>query len=359
MRVADAADAPSLRISYTLPGTTVLSAPAPITNAAAPEIAFEATSAATFECRIDGTADDPFRTCASPLRLDGIADGAHRVEIRAIAPDGNFDPTPAVVAFERDTVAPVAAVVAGPDGETEAVRPAFDVAVDEAGATLSCRFDDGEPRPCEPGAPVAPLVDLATGPHTFAVAASDAAGNAGPVATRSFTVVAPSLPPGGGDPGAGGGTPPGGGEPGTGGGAPTSPVPGGNAGGGHGPAPGGDGTPAPQPGNPDTGQPAGRRPAITLPAGTTVRARGAIAVLPLRVNGAGRVTLARSHAVAPASRTLRRAGVVRLTLRLRGSALRTLRTRGRATVRVRVAFLRADGGRAARTLTLAVRAARR
>ncbi|HST38845.1 MAG TPA: hypothetical protein VLK58_05025, partial [Conexibacter sp.] len=261
-----------------------------------------------------------------------------------------------------DTVAPVAAVVAGPDGETEAVRPAFDVAVDEAGATLSCRFDDGEPRPCEPGAPVSPTVDLPAGPHTFAVAATDAAGNAGPVASRSFTVVVPSIPPGSGDPGGtpGGGTP-GGGDPGTGGGAPPSGGGGGNPDGGSGTVPGGGAAP-PQPGGAGTGQPGGRGPAparITLPAGTALRANGAIAVLPLRVNGAGRVTLAGSRAVAPASRTLRRAGVVRLTLRLRGSALRTLRTRGRATVRVRVAFLRADGGRAARTLNLAVRATRR
>lgn len=353
VRVADAGDEPSLRISYTLPGTTVLGAPAPVTNAAEPEIAFEATAAgATYDCRIDGTDGDPFRPCTSPLRLGGLADGAHRVEIRATAADGNFDPTPAVVAFVRDTVAPAATVVAGPDGETEATRPAFAVAVDEAGATLSCRFDGGASLPCEPGAPVVPAADLAVGPHTFTVDAIDAAGNAGPRGSRSFTVVAPSLPPGAGDPGGN----PGGGDPGAGGGAPPS-------GGGPGPAPGGDGPGTSRPDGGDGGpQPGGSRPAparIALTAGTTVRARGASALLALRLNGAGRVVVAGSRTVAPTSRKLRRAGVARLSLRLKRPALRTLRTRGRVTMRVRVSFTRADGGRAARTIRLTVRVARR
>ena len=51
---------------------------------------------ATFECRFDG---DDFAPCTAPLTRYGLALGAHTFYVRAVAPDGSRDPTPATRAF--------------------------------------------------------------------------------------------------------------------------------------------------------------------------------------------------------------------------------------------------------------------
>ncbi len=45
-----------------------------------------------FECRIDG---GEFEACTSPKRYDGLAEGGHLFEVRAVDGAGNTDPTPA------------------------------------------------------------------------------------------------------------------------------------------------------------------------------------------------------------------------------------------------------------------------
>jgi hypothetical protein len=63
----------------------------------APTFGFTASgTGATFECRFDG---DDFVPCATPLTRYGLALGAHTFSVRAVAPDGSRDPTPATRAF--------------------------------------------------------------------------------------------------------------------------------------------------------------------------------------------------------------------------------------------------------------------
>lgn len=46
-----------------------------------------------FECRLDG---GDFEACSSPQRYDGLSEGGHLFEVRAVDRTGNADPTPAI-----------------------------------------------------------------------------------------------------------------------------------------------------------------------------------------------------------------------------------------------------------------------
>jgi hypothetical protein len=85
--------------------TTITSGPNGPTNIAAPTFTFTAdpSDGATFLCAIDGGAET---ACASPYTTGHLADGSHTISVRAIAPGGAQDPTPATLQFFVDTVAP-------------------------------------------------------------------------------------------------------------------------------------------------------------------------------------------------------------------------------------------------------------
>jgi hypothetical protein len=93
-----------------------------------------------------------------------------------------------------DTTAPETTITAGPAGPTNDPTPTFAVSADEGGSSFECKVDGGSFAPCNPPETVASLPD---GDHTFAVRATDPAGNTDPTpATRSFKVdtVAPQAP---------------------------------------------------------------------------------------------------------------------------------------------------------------------
>jgi hypothetical protein len=85
-----------------------------------------------------------------------------------------------------DTTAPETTVVSGPRAVTHIPVRSFGFTASEAGARFECHFDALPFAPC-----ISPLVSqpLADGPHTFAVRAIDATGNADPTpATIAFAV---------------------------------------------------------------------------------------------------------------------------------------------------------------------------
>ena len=99
-----------------------------------------------------------------------------------------------------DVTPPETSIDSGPaEGETIGVDSAtFTFSSNEAGASFECQFDAGPPVACDTG--TITYSDLAEGPHTFSVTATDQApfSNADPSpATRSFnyTVVDPPDPP--------------------------------------------------------------------------------------------------------------------------------------------------------------------
>lgn len=146
---------------------------------------------ATFECRLGAAGE--WTACTSPRRYTGLADGAYVFAVRAVDAAGNSDASPVTRDFTvdtsipPDTEAPRTTIASGPVGPTANRSPVFTFDASEPDATFECRLDDGEWAP----ACTSPrhYEDLADGPHTFSVRATDPAGNleADP-ATRAFVV---------------------------------------------------------------------------------------------------------------------------------------------------------------------------
>lgn len=155
------------------------------TNDSTPSFAFSSSEAgSTFQCRVDAAA---FAACTSPRTVGPLADGTHTFAVRARDTEGSVDATPASRTFTVDTRAPSVTITGGPaDHAVIASRRAtFRFQANESGAELRCRVDDGAFAPCASPHTTARLGD---GSHTFAVRATDAAGNTGTPATRSLRV---------------------------------------------------------------------------------------------------------------------------------------------------------------------------
>jgi hypothetical protein len=168
----------------TVAPTTTIAGPG-LTNDATPAFTFVASEAASFECRIDA---GPAGTCASGAPLATQTDGEHTLRVRAIDAASNVGPEVSRV-FTVDTVAPTVTISGGPSGPTSEQSPSFSFSAGDATATFACRLQT----PAGPAALVAcsspyTTAPLADGAHAFEVQATDAAGNAGPVASRAFSV---------------------------------------------------------------------------------------------------------------------------------------------------------------------------
>ncbi len=85
------------------PDTTISAGPAGYASSSEALFVFRADEVGTFEFRLD---DGDWTPATSPLTLTGLADGDHRIEVRAIDPTGNLDATPASREWTVDTVAP-------------------------------------------------------------------------------------------------------------------------------------------------------------------------------------------------------------------------------------------------------------
>jgi hypothetical protein len=173
-------------VPATTPDTVIVSGPPEGGATSAPTFSFTATEDfSTFECRVDGEA---FAECASPTTLTGLADGPHTFAVRAIDPQNNVDPTPATRSFTLDTTPPETTITGGPAEGTAigTATPGFAFSSPETTATFECSVDGAGFAACSSPLTTAPLDD---GPHTIAVRALDAVGNAdASPATRSFTV---------------------------------------------------------------------------------------------------------------------------------------------------------------------------
>lgn len=161
------------------PPRPVLSeAPGELSAAATASFAFsDAEPGVALHCRLDDGRPQP---CTSPLRYEGLGDGAHRFAVVARDAAGNTS-APATHGWTVDTQAPPApAIVAAPPALTAATGARFEVSR-EPGARLSCRLD-GRPVSCDG------VDGLAEGEHVFAATAVDAAGNESAVAEHRWAI---------------------------------------------------------------------------------------------------------------------------------------------------------------------------
>ncbi len=95
--------------------------------------------------------------------------------------------TSAPVTTTRDTVPPTVMIISGPSGVTNDSTPTFSFTAGADAVSTECHIDGDPFVPCSPSPGSFTSAQLAEGMHTFAVRATDAAGNSA-TASRSFTV---------------------------------------------------------------------------------------------------------------------------------------------------------------------------
>jgi hypothetical protein len=184
--------------------TLITSGPDGPTNDPTATFAFAADkpAGATFACSIDLASPTP---CTSPVTTPTLADGAHSFTVRASSPTAGTDPSPAVRTFFVDTVAPTTTIAIAPvpgfgtqigSGQTYAgsvsIGPSMsDPEPSGGGIATRCSFNPASPPATYNDVdPACPLTTNAVGTHTVYAASTDFAGNAGPVASTTFTIVA-------------------------------------------------------------------------------------------------------------------------------------------------------------------------
>jgi len=161
-------------IDATPPDTSIgPTEPAALTTATSATFDFSTTEpGSTFECSRDGAS---FTACTTPKSYSGLADGSHTFQVRSTDTAGNTDPSAASYTWVVDTTAPDTSIgPTQPAANTPATSATFDVAATEGGSTFLCSLDGGAYAACS--TPVA-YSGLGNGAHTFAVKATDPAGN--------------------------------------------------------------------------------------------------------------------------------------------------------------------------------------
>ena len=159
-------------VDATPPDTALGEVPPSLSNSSTANFGFGSTEAGSaFECSLDNAA---FVACASPEIVNALTDGAHTFAVRAIDQAGNVDQTPADVNWTVDTVAPVTSITGQPANPTNHTDASFTFDSSEAGSTFECSLDAAAFNAC-----ASPLnvTGLSEGTHTFAVKATDPAGN--------------------------------------------------------------------------------------------------------------------------------------------------------------------------------------
>jgi hypothetical protein len=181
------AESRTWRIDTIAPDTELIDTPPPVDNTVNATITFRSPGevGTTFECTLDGSA---FAVCTSPYQANNLSDGNHTFRVRAKDAAGNFDPTPAQLDWQVDSVSPDTVITDGPAGIVSATTATFTFTSPGAGpgSTFACRLDTAPFGPCTSPRSFVGLLD---GPHTFDVRVTDELGNTDPSpARRSWTI---------------------------------------------------------------------------------------------------------------------------------------------------------------------------
>ena len=110
---------------------------------------FDQPGPLTFECSVDG---GPFEPCSSPRDVNGLADGNHTFQVRAIA-GGIADPTPAERMFTVSPPALNTKITKSPKKKVKTKKGKVAVKIEFTasgeGATFECKVDKGKYVPCK------------------------------------------------------------------------------------------------------------------------------------------------------------------------------------------------------------------
>jgi hypothetical protein len=199
VRAIDAAgnvDATPASFSWTVdtvpPDTTITSGPTGVIGQSSATFAFTSSKAgSSFRCQLDAGA---LVSCTSPVTYNALAEGSHSISVVATDSLGNVDPTPAVRTWTVDTTPPDTTITAHPGNPSSQNSPSFSFTSTEPGSTFECQLDAGAWLSCTSPKSYAGLSESG---HTFAVRATDGAGNTDPsAATYTWTIdlTAPASP---------------------------------------------------------------------------------------------------------------------------------------------------------------------
>jgi hypothetical protein len=170
---------------------TITASPDASTATTSATFTFTASEAqATFACRLDGGA---WQACTSPRAIGPLPLGEHVFDVRATDKAGNVGaPTSRrwTITPPPDTTAPTVTFTQVPPATTTSRTATFAFTASEPGTTFACSYDSGPFSPCTSPHTVS---DAGVDDHTFAVRATDAAGNTGAAALARWTVL-PLLP---------------------------------------------------------------------------------------------------------------------------------------------------------------------
>lgn len=159
-------------IDVTGPQVTITATPASPTNSASASFSFTTEADASAVCSLDGGA---YAACTSPRSYSALGDGTRTFSVRARDAAGNLGDATSH-SWVIDTVAPAAALHAIPASPTRETSQTMRFST-EPDARLECALDGAAFTTCT--SPLT-LSGLASGAHTFAVRARDAAGNIDP-----------------------------------------------------------------------------------------------------------------------------------------------------------------------------------
>ena len=166
------------------PDTTITVFEPNPTNHTTGEFEFTSTEAgSTFECSVDASA---FATCSTPFSTAVLSAGLHTFAVRATDTSSNTDPSPASYSWTIDTTAPNTTLTATEPDPTNDTTGDFSFTSTEPGSTFECSVDGGSFTSCT--SPFSTAV-LGSGGHSFAVVATDAAGNPDPSAATHVWIV--------------------------------------------------------------------------------------------------------------------------------------------------------------------------
>jgi hypothetical protein len=155
------------------PDTTIVTFEPDPTNDSTGDFTFSSNDpTATFQCSIDGAA---FTPCAAVFSTAPLASNAsHTIQVRAVDPVGNVDPTPASYTWVVDTQGPDTVIVTAEPNPTNDPTGEFSFSSNEANVTFECSIDGAAFAVCPANFTTGSLAD---GSHTILVRARDGANN--------------------------------------------------------------------------------------------------------------------------------------------------------------------------------------
>ena len=193
VKATDPAGNLSVEVTYTWtidtvpPTAAITGKPSDPSNNTSPSFSFTANeSGSTFRCRLDGGA---FASCASPKQHLNVPPGTHTFTVQATDGAGNTGPQ-ANYSWTIDTAAPTAEITQKPAALSNVNSASFSFTASQAGSTFACRLDGAAFAACSSPKNYSGIAD---GLHTFAVKATDPAGNTS--AETSFAWTVDTTPP--------------------------------------------------------------------------------------------------------------------------------------------------------------------